>query len=637
MPPRTAASAWIATRIALTSGCALVSATPAVCVWKRSRHAASSPLEPLAHEARPEPPRRAELRDLLEEVHLRGEEERHPRRDLRGRHARLHAAIEVGEPVPERERHLLARGAAGLAHVVAGDGDRVPARHRVDAEADEVGREAERRLDGEAPGVARDELLQQIVLHRAAHLVEGNAAALRDGGHHRDEDRRGRVDRHGDRHAVERDAVEDRLHVAEGVDRHAHLADLALGARVVAVVADLRRQVERDGEPGLAALEQVAEAAVGLGGGGEAGVLPHRPGPAAVHRGLHAARERELAREADLRGEAREEVGGGHRERRLLGARGAAERRLPRGGLRHGALPGRREPAREIGAGGSGGPGELPGSRWEPGPGRRGGWRRRRCVHGRRGGRDRGGRGTQCDRPRRHGERHSRRGPAPSRLAIAVPAATAPAAAAAPSSAPVVVPPAVAAGSRRVWSGGGGRTVGRLGGVHEGRRDAVDLGDSAGAGGRREFRRSRRRGGRRTAIGPGLAFTASAPAPSAPAAPGLAAAGPSADRKQRRVGLQLDLALDRREPARDRAEEEPARERARGAAAEVRGGPAGGLVGGLGGLGRGRRGRGLAGRNGRGVALLGRGRARAAAPLAARPLRLPALRRLGVVCHGAQV
>ena len=61
------------------------------------------------------------------------------------------------------------------------------------------------------------------------------------------------------------------------------------------VVAHLRRQVEGDRQPGLAVGEQVPEALVGLGGGREAGVLAHRPEAAAVHRGLDAAGERELA------------------------------------------------------------------------------------------------------------------------------------------------------------------------------------------------------------------------------------------------------------------------------------------------------------------------------------------------------
>ena len=63
----------------------------------------------------------------------------------------------------------------------------------------------------------------------------------------------------------------------------------------VRVVAHLGRQVEGDRQAGLALVEQVAEAAVGLLGRGEAGVLAHRPEPAAVHRRLDAPGERELA------------------------------------------------------------------------------------------------------------------------------------------------------------------------------------------------------------------------------------------------------------------------------------------------------------------------------------------------------
>src|SRR4029453_5119306 len=54
--------------------------------------------------------------------------------------------------------------------------------------------------------------------------------------------------------------------------------------------------VEGDTEPGLAVLQQVAEAGVGLGGRPEAGVLAHRPGPPAVHGRVDAAGEGVLAR-----------------------------------------------------------------------------------------------------------------------------------------------------------------------------------------------------------------------------------------------------------------------------------------------------------------------------------------------------
>ena len=95
-------------------------------------------------------------------------------------------------------------------------------------------------------------------------------------------------------------SVEQRRHVLDRVDGHADLADLAGRQRMVRVVADLRRQVECDAEAVDALRQQIAIAAVRLRRVGKSGVLPHRPGPAAIHVGLDAARERERAREADI-------------------------------------------------------------------------------------------------------------------------------------------------------------------------------------------------------------------------------------------------------------------------------------------------------------------------------------------------
>ena len=66
------------------------------------------------------------------------------------------------------------------------------------------------------------------------------------------------VDRHRRRDLVERDAVEQHPHVVDRVDRDADLADLAVGERVVGVVAHLGRQVEGHRQPGLPGREQLA-------------------------------------------------------------------------------------------------------------------------------------------------------------------------------------------------------------------------------------------------------------------------------------------------------------------------------------------------------------------------------------------
>jgi hypothetical protein len=76
-------------------------------------------------------------------------------------------------------------------------------------------------------GAARDVLLQDVVLDRAADASRGTPCFVGDRHVEREQDRGGRVDRHRGGDAVERDPVEQRLHVLERVDRDADPAHLA--------------------------------------------------------------------------------------------------------------------------------------------------------------------------------------------------------------------------------------------------------------------------------------------------------------------------------------------------------------------------------------------------------------------------
>ena len=135
-------------------------------------------------------------------------------------------------------------------------------------------------------GAAGDVLLQDVVLGGAADLARVRPLLLGDGDVEREEDGRRGVDGHRGGDLVQRDAIEERLHVAQGADGDAHLPHLALHHGIVGVVADLGGQVEGDGEAGLPLGEQVLVPLVRLLGGAEAGVLAHGPEPAAIHGGL---------------------------------------------------------------------------------------------------------------------------------------------------------------------------------------------------------------------------------------------------------------------------------------------------------------------------------------------------------------
>ena len=258
--------------------------------------------EAFAHQARVEPARGPKLRDLLEEVAVAGEEKAQPRREGLDVEAAGDRAAHVLQGVAQREGELLHRRRASLANVVARDRDRIPQRRLGGAEPEGFRDQRERGLRRKDVRATGDILLEDVVLDRAAEPGPRNAALLRADDVHREQDRPGRVDRHARAHLVKGDALEQEVHVLDAVDRHADAAHFAFGERGIAIESHLRREVEGDTESGLSGVEQEAESLVGLARRAEARVLAHRPEPAAIHRGLHAARERKVSRVAELAG-----------------------------------------------------------------------------------------------------------------------------------------------------------------------------------------------------------------------------------------------------------------------------------------------------------------------------------------------
>src|SRR5256885_10747692 len=128
--------------------------------------------------ARPDPPRRAELRDLLEEVVVHVEEEREVRDEVVWVEARCDAPFHVLEAVDERKGQLLERRGTGFADVVTGDRDRVPPRNVARAVTESVDDETHRGLHRHDPLALRYVLLESVVLDRAAEPIERDPALL---------------------------------------------------------------------------------------------------------------------------------------------------------------------------------------------------------------------------------------------------------------------------------------------------------------------------------------------------------------------------------------------------------------------------------------------------------------------------
>ncbi len=242
----------------------------------------------------------------------------------------VHGGLHVGDPIGEGESDFLHGGRPGLADMVAGDADRVPARDLRLAVLEDVGDQAHGGSRREDIGAAGDIFLEDVVLDRAAQFGRVAALAFGDGNVHRQQHGRGGVDRHAGGDLLQRDAVEQGFHIPDRGDRDAHPADLAQGDGVIGVIADLGGQVEGHREAGLPLVEQVAVAAVGFFGGGVPGVLAHGPQAGAVHGWVDAAGVGVLAGEAGL-----VEVVGIHRgiDRVQRDVRGGGEIRLSAPGI----------------------------------------------------------------------------------------------------------------------------------------------------------------------------------------------------------------------------------------------------------------------------------------------------------------
>ena len=233
----------------------------------------------------PEVAGRPQHGDLHEEVHADAEEEGEPGGEVVDGEAAVDGRPDVLLAVGEREGRLQHRGRARLHDVVAGNRDRVVARHVLGAVGDDVRDDPHRGQGRVDVGVAREKLLQDVVLDRACELFLLHTLLL--GGHDvaREDREHGAVHRHGNGHLVQGDAVEEDLHVLDGVDGHAGLAHVSGDAGVVGVIAAVRGQVKSDGEALVAGCEGSAVKRVGLLGRGEPGVLADRPWLVGVHGG----------------------------------------------------------------------------------------------------------------------------------------------------------------------------------------------------------------------------------------------------------------------------------------------------------------------------------------------------------------
>src|SRR3989338_2522213 len=186
--------------------------------------------------------------------------------------------------------------------MIARDGNRVEIRHMPEGVFHRVRHQTQGRRYGVNVSPAGDEFLEYVVLQGAAQSLGPNGAPLGYGDvKGQQNDRRG-VDGQRGRNFIERNILEEPLHILDGPDVNPDSPHLALGPGVGGVQAHLSGQVKSGGKARLPLGKKPTEALVGLPGGAEAGVLAHGPKPAQVHGFLYVAGTRILAGMAQIFG-----------------------------------------------------------------------------------------------------------------------------------------------------------------------------------------------------------------------------------------------------------------------------------------------------------------------------------------------
>ena len=202
---------------------------------------------------------------------------------------------DVVDPVGQRVGKLEIRCGTGFLDVVAGDRDRVELRHARAGVGEDVGDDPHRGLRRVDVGVADHELLEDVVLNGPSQLLRRHALLF--GRYHvQGQDGQNRtIHGHRHRHRRQIDTVEELAHVQDRVDGHPGHSDIALDPGMVGVVPAVGRQVEGHRETLLAGGQVTPVEGIGIGGGGEPGVLADGPRLVDVHRRVRAADEGRLA------------------------------------------------------------------------------------------------------------------------------------------------------------------------------------------------------------------------------------------------------------------------------------------------------------------------------------------------------
>src|SRR6266550_6232571 len=244
----------------------------------------------LLHVPRPNATRSTKLCDLLEKIVVDVPEERKPRRERIDVEASRNSPLDVSESIGESERELLRGRRSRFANMVAGNRNSIPLRNVSCGPLEAIDDQSERWLNGINPRVLRHILFQNVVLNRSAKLRWIHALLFGGCDVEAVQNYCGSVDRHRRRHFVERDTIEQNLHVGETRNRDAALSNFSFGSGVIGVVSHQRWKIECYRKASLPVREEELVALIRVASASESRELAHRPQLAAISSWMNSSR-----------------------------------------------------------------------------------------------------------------------------------------------------------------------------------------------------------------------------------------------------------------------------------------------------------------------------------------------------------
>ena len=177
-----------------------------------------------------------------------GPEERETRCESIDVNTRSRSGTQIFQTVCQGVSQLDVCRSTRFLHVVAGDGDRVELRHFLGSIFKDVRDNLHRECRRVDIGITHHEFLQDIVLDSTSHFFQLGTllqTCVDVECHNR---KYGTVHSHRDGHLVQRNSIEQHLHILQGTDRYTCLTNVTHYTFVVGVVATVSGQVESYGQ-----------------------------------------------------------------------------------------------------------------------------------------------------------------------------------------------------------------------------------------------------------------------------------------------------------------------------------------------------------------------------------------------------